>query len=71
MDAPPAQALVVLLFLTPTLLCFGLFYLYPILTVFVTSFAKWDYLNVTAPEFYPFSALLTNYKYIFTRYPYF
>ena len=61
----------VFFFLAPTMACFCLFYLYPILTVFVTSFAKWDYRNVAAPEWYPLSEALTNYVYIFTRYPYF
>lgn len=59
------------LFLTPTLICFCLFYLYPILTVFITSFAKWDFSNVTNPQLYSINELFTNYKYIFTTYPFF
>ena len=39
-------------FLTPTLIAFTIFYLYPIVTVFVTSFCKWDYTNINAPEFF-------------------
>ena len=31
------------LFLLPTMICFCVFYLYPILTVFLSSFQKWDY----------------------------
>lgn len=41
------------------------------MTVVITSFAKWDYTNLTAIEFYSFSELFTNYKYIFESYPYF
>ena len=33
-------------FLAPTLIAFVIFYLYPIVTVFVTSFCKWDYTNI-------------------------
>ena len=39
-------------FLAPTLIAFVIFYLYPIVTVFVTSFCKWDYTNINAPEFF-------------------
>ena len=66
-----ARRLFVLLFLLPTLLCFGIFYLYPIATVFFTSFAKWDYRNVTSPAFYAAGELFTNYRYVLTEYPYF
>lgn len=41
----------ILAFLAPTVIAFVLFYLYPIVTVFVTSFCKWDYTNITSPEF--------------------
>ncbi|MEG2020516.1 MAG: sugar ABC transporter permease [Christensenellaceae bacterium] len=61
----------IFLFLAPTMLCFCMFYLYPILTVFATSFSKWDFSNVAKPEFYGIGELFTNYKYIFTVYPYF
>ncbi len=33
----------IIAFLAPTLIAFCVFYLYPIITVFVTSFCKWDY----------------------------
>lgn len=65
------KKLFILLFLLPTMICFCVFYLYPILTVLVTSFAKWDYTNLTDPQLYPFKELFTNYSYIFTKYPYF
>ena len=58
-------------FLAPTLLAFAVFYLYPIVTVFVTSFCKWDYTNINQPEFWGWQNLLSNYQYIFEVYPYF
>ncbi|MDY5731468.1 MAG: sugar ABC transporter permease [Eubacteriales bacterium] len=61
----------IIAFLAPTMLAFCVFYLYPILNVFITSFAKWDYTNLRNPEFYPLSKLFTNYQYLFTVYPYF
>ena len=36
----------IIAFLAPTILAFCVFYLYPIITVFVTSFCKWDYSNI-------------------------
>lgn len=58
-------------FLTPTLIMFCGFYLYPLLNVFFTSFCKWDYTNIPNPQPYGLGELFTNYKYIFTVYPYF
>lgn len=58
-------------FLAPTMLAFCIFYLYPLVTVFVTSFCKWDYTNMTNPEFFGWKEMFNNYKYIFTTYPYF
>lgn len=58
-------------FLLPTLLCFCVFYLYPILTVVISSFAKWDYTNLNNMQMFDFAHLFDNYKYIFTKYPYF
>lgn len=58
-------------FLAPTLVMFCVFYLYPLVTVFVTSFCKWDYTNITSPEFFGWKELFNNYQYIFTTYPYF
>lgn len=63
--------LFIFLFLLPTLVCFCLFYLYPILTVLISSFAKWDYTNLNNMEMYSLPHLFDNYKYIFTQYPYF
>ena len=54
----------IIAFLTPTIIAFCIFYLYPIITVFVTSFCKWDYSNITSPEFFGFQDLWNNYEYI-------
>lgn len=61
----------VLAFLTPTLIAFCVFYLYPLLTLIYTSFCKWDYTNMRTPEFWGIDKLFDNYKYIFEIYPYF
>ncbi len=61
----------IILFLAPTLIAFSVFYLYPIITVFVTSFCKWDYTNILKPEFFPVDKIFSNYEYIFRKYPYF
>lgn len=58
-------------FLAPTMLMFCIFYLYPLVTVFVTSFCKWDYTNITSPEFFGWKDMFNNYQYIFTTYPFF
>ena len=60
----------ILAFLAPTLIAFCVFYLL-IITVFVTSFCKWDYSNITNPEFFGFADMWENYKYIFSKYPFF
>ena len=65
------RAIFITLFLLPSCLCFLIFYAYPILQIIVTSFCKWDYTNLKNPEFFAAGELLTNYKYIFTQYPYF
>ncbi len=61
----------IIAFLAPTLFVFCVFYLYPIITVFVTSFCKWDYTNITSPEFFGWNGLWNNYDYIFNKYPFF
>lgn len=61
----------ILAFLAPTILAFCVFYLYPLVTVFVTSFCKWDYTNITSPEFFGLKEMWSNYDYIFHTYPYF
>lgn len=65
------RRLFVTAFLAPTLLMFVIFYLYPLVTVFATSFCKWDYSNITSPEFWGWGQLFENYSYIFQKYPYF
>lgn len=61
----------ILAFLAPTLAAFAIFYLYPILTVILTSFCKWDYTNIKTPQFWGWNELWNNYEYIFKTYPYF
>lgn len=61
----------IIAFLAPTMIAFAVFYLYPIITVFATSFCKWDYTNITNPEFFGFGNLWENYDYIFHTYPFF
>ena len=57
----------IIAFLAPTIIAFCIFYLYPIITVFVTSFCKWDYSHITSPEFFGFQDLWNNYEYIFKK----
>ena len=71
MKKKSSRAIFMTLFLLPSCLCFLIFYAYPILQIIVTSFCKWDYTNLTNPVFFEKGELLTNYKYIFTQYPYF
>lgn len=61
----------IFLFLLPTIICFFLFYFYSVVTIFVTSFTKWDYSNLNNPQFLGWDNLFENYKYIFTEYPFF
>ena len=61
----------IIAFLAPTIIAFCIFYLYPIITVFLTSFCKWDYTNITSPEFFGWKEMWNNYDYIFNIYPYF
>ena len=63
--------LFIFFFLLPTLVCFCVFYLYPILTVIISSFAKWDYTNLNDMQMYSAGHLFDNYTYIFEKYPYF
>lgn len=65
------RGIFIFIFLLPTIVAFCLFYLYPILTVFYTSFCQWDYTNIANPKLWSSSELLNNYKYVLTTYPYF
>ncbi|MCQ2549024.1 MAG: sugar ABC transporter permease [Lachnospiraceae bacterium] len=65
------RSIFIFVFLLPTIVAFGMFYLYPILTVFYTSFCQWDYTNIANPTLWSSAELLNNYKYIFSTYPYF
>lgn len=61
----------IFVFVLPAIACFSFFYLYPLITVFVTSFSKWDYSNLPIPEMFGLQEIFTNYKYILTTYPFF
>ena len=58
-------------FLLPSIILYCVIYLYPLINIFVTSFAKWDSTNLTSPEFLGFSNLFDNYIYLFKEHPYF
>ncbi len=58
-------------FLAPTMIMFCVFYLYPLVTVIYTSFCRWDFTNITKPEFFGWKNLWENYTYIFRTYPFF
>ena len=60
----------IIAFLAPTLIAFCVVYLYPIITVFVTSFCKWDYTNITRQEYFGRSHHWVNYYYNFNKYPF-
>lgn len=65
------RSIFIFIFLLPTIVAFGMFYLYPILTVFYTSFCQWDYTNIANPTLWPSGELFNNYKYVISTYPYF
>lgn len=58
-------------FLLPSLVLYCVIYLYPLISIFLTSFSKWDSSNLMKPEFLGFGKLFDNYKYLFTEHPYF
>ena len=47
-----------LAFLAPCTILFLIVYAYPLVTIFLTSFCKWNYENFTAPEFLGWSMFL-------------
>ena len=55
----------ILAFLTPCTILFLIVYAYPLITIFLTSFCKWNYENFTAPEFLGWSNLFDNYSKLF------
>ena len=55
----------ILAFLTPCTILFLIVYAYPLITIFLTSFCKWNYENFTAPEFLGWSNLFDNYIKLF------
>lgn len=67
---PSRRSLFILAFLTPGVLLFLTIYAYPLVNIFVTSFSKWNYQNLSAPEALPVGDLFRNYAYLFSN-PYF
>ena len=55
----------ILAFLIPCTILFLIVYAYPLITIFLTSFCKWNYENFTAPEFLRWSNLFDNYIKLF------
>lgn len=55
--------------LLPCSVALVVYFAYPMLTVFFTAFAKWDYTTLV-PQF-SWDGALDNFKYIFFKYPYF
>lgn len=51
--------------LAPCTILFLIVYAYPLVTIFLTSFCKWNYENFTAPEFLGWSNLFDNYIKLF------
>lgn len=58
----------IFLCLLPAIVALIVYFAYPMLTVFFTAFAKWDYLT-PKPRF-SFTGMFDNFSYVFTRYPY-
>jgi raffinose/stachyose/melibiose transport system permease protein len=56
---PKSEKLGILLFMLPALVLFGLFFLYPVISVIFVSFTKWD--GISAPVF----TGLRNYRLLF------
>ncbi len=54
-------------FLLPAVLIFLVIYAYPLINIFVTSFCKWDFKNLSKPEFLGFSHMFDNYIKLFTK----
>lgn len=61
----------IILFLLPSVLLFGIIYAYPLVNIFITSFQKWNYKNITNPTFLGFSHMFDNYIRLFTKDYYF
>lgn len=61
----------IFLFLLPAIVTFCVIYAYPLLTIFFTSFCKWDFKNLAKPEFLGFGHMFDNYVKLFTKDVYF
>lgn len=56
----------IIAFLLPGILLFSVIYAYPLATIFITSFSKWNYKNFVRPEFLGWGNLFDNYIKLFT-----
>lgn len=61
----------VIMFLLPAVLLFAIIYAYPLANIFITSFSKWNYKNLSSPEFLGFGHMFDNYIKLFTNDYYF
>lgn len=74
MKKPPARRspqaarkrLFLLAFLAPCTFLFLVIYVYPLVTIFLTSFCKWNYENFLSPAFLGWGHLFDNYRKLFT-----
>lgn len=65
------KTMFIILFLLPSVILFGIIYGYPLLSIFITSFQKWNFKNITHPTFLGFNHLFDNYIRLFTKDYYF
>lgn len=61
----------VIMFLLPAVLLFAIIYAYPLANIFITSFSKWNYKNLSSPKFLGFGHMFDNYIKLFTTDYYF
>lgn len=61
----------VISFLFPAVVMFFLIYAYPLFNIFFTSFCKWDFKNLSRPNFLGWSNMFRNYTKLFTEDYYF
>ncbi|GGH29084.1 carbohydrate ABC transporter permease [Paenibacillus segetis] len=58
-------------FLLPAVVMFLFIYAYPLVTIFLTSFSKWDFKNLQSPQFLGWSHVFDNFTKLFTTDYYF
>ncbi|MGN0365917.1 MAG: carbohydrate ABC transporter permease [Suilimivivens sp.] len=57
---------VIVAFLLPAIILFGIIYAYPLVNIIYTSFCEWNYKNFVSPKFLGWSNMLDNYIKLFT-----